>query len=67
MQPRAATADVNGCRCLCRTPAYREQQQITGCRACRPPPGYSETWPFFRPNFQNMEAYRQEWGADEVR
>ena len=31
----------------------------------RPP--CRETWPFFRPNFQNMEAYRQEWGAEEVR
>ncbi|KAL4419767.1 hypothetical protein ABPG75_006865 [Micractinium tetrahymenae] len=25
-----------------------------------------ETWPFFRPNFKQMEEYRQEHGADEV-
>ncbi|GAB4816048.1 hypothetical protein N2152v2_003094 [Parachlorella kessleri] len=25
-----------------------------------------ETWPFFRANFVNMEAYRQEHGVDEV-
>ena len=26
----------------------------------------SETWPFFRPNFSNLEAYRQQYGAEEV-
>ena len=25
-----------------------------------------DTWPYFRPNFTNMEAYREEHGADEV-
>lgn len=28
--------------------------------ACR------ETWPFFRPNYANMEALRRELGAEEV-
>ena len=27
---------------------------------------YSETWPFFRPNFSNLESYRQQYGAAEV-
>ena len=26
-----------------------------------------DTWPYFRPNFVNMEAYREEQGVDEVR
>lgn len=26
-----------------------------------------DTWPYFRPNFTNMEAYREEQGVDEVR
>jgi hypothetical protein len=26
-----------------------------------------DTWPFFRPNFVNLEAARQEAGAQEVR
>ena len=26
-----------------------------------------DTWPYFRPHFQNMEAYREEQGVDEVR
>lgn len=26
-----------------------------------------DTWPFFRPNFTNMENHRQERGAEEVR
>lgn len=25
-----------------------------------------ETWPFFRPNFNNMEAQRQAFGAQQV-
>ena len=25
-----------------------------------------DTWPFFRPNFKNMEQYRTDMGADEV-
>ena len=25
-----------------------------------------DTWPFFRPNFSAMEAYREEQGVDEV-
>ena len=26
-----------------------------------------DTWPYFRPNFVNMESYREEHGVDEVR
>ena len=26
-----------------------------------------ESWPFFRPNFVNMEQYRTDTGVDEVR
>ena len=26
-----------------------------------------ESWPFFRPNFVNMEQYRTDVGVDEVR
>lgn len=25
-----------------------------------------DTWPYFRPNFVNMEAYREEHGVDEA-
>lgn len=27
----------------------------------------SETWPYFRPNFKQMEEYRQEHSAEEAR
>lgn len=30
-------------------------------------PPCSETWPFFRPNFTNMEALREEAGAEQAR
>ena len=30
------------------------------------PGGAGETFPFFKPNFSRMEAYRNEMGADEV-
>ena len=26
-----------------------------------------DTWPYFRPNFVNMEAYREEHDVDEAR